>query len=107
MVRAVLDEVFGVDHAIATICYKKPGQRAAEFLPILTDFILWYGKDASQTKYRQLYVPKVLAGEGGDHYTQVEQADKQARPLSFEERINPSSLPPGAKVFETTSLTSA
>ena len=107
VVRAVLDEVFGADHSIATICYKKPGQRASEFLPVLTDFILWYGKDISQTKYRQLYVPKVLAGEGGDHYTQVELADKQVRPLAFEERINPSALPVGAKVFETTSLTSA
>lgn len=107
VVRALLDEVFGVDQAIATICYKKPGQRASEFLPVLTDFILWYGKDISQTKYRQLYVSKSLAGEGGDHYTQVELPDKQVRPLTFEERINPSLLPVGAKVFETTSLTSA
>ena len=107
LVRTLLDEVFGVDHSIATICYKKPGQRASEFLPVLTDFILWYGKDITRTKYRQLYVPKSLAGEGGDHYTQVELADKQVRPLALEERINPNALPDGAKVFETTSLTSA
>jgi len=107
LVRALLDEVFGVDHSIATICYKKPGQRASEFLPVLTDFILWYGKDIARTKYRQLYVSKSLAGDGGDHYTQVELADKQVRPLTLEERINPNALPDGAKVFETTSLTSA
>jgi len=39
-VRLVLDEIFGAEGAVATICYKKPGQRSSEYLPVLTDFIL-------------------------------------------------------------------
>ena len=106
VVRCALDEIFGKEHAIATICYKKPGQRSSEHLPILTDFIIWYAKDKERVKYRQLFVPKSLAGEGGDHYTQVELADGSVRPLSGDERVFPEKLPSGARVFETTSLTS-
>jgi adenine-specific DNA-methyltransferase len=106
-VRSVLNEIFGEENAVATICYKKPGQRSSEHLPVLTDFILFYASDKSRLKYRQLYMAKSLAGEGGDHYTQVELADGTVRPLTPEERMFPERLPPDSKVFETTSLTSA
>lgn len=106
-VRDLLDGVFGAENCVALICYKKPGQRASEFLPVLTDFILWYARDSSRAKYRQLFVAKSLAGEGGDHYTQVELRDRSVRPLTADERLHPELLPSGSKVFETTSLTSA
>jgi adenine-specific DNA-methyltransferase len=106
-VRALMDDLFNPTNSIATICYKKPGQRASQYLPVLTDFILWYSKDRDKLKYRQLFWKKSLAGEGGDHYTQVELEDGTVRPLSADERVYPSRLPRGARVFETTSLTSA
>ncbi len=106
-VRELLDEIFGTGNQIATICYKKPGQRSSKTLDILTDFILWYAKDAQQIKYRQLYIPKSLSGEGGDHYNQIETTQGHIRPLSSEERLDPRLLPKGAKVFESTALTSA
>ena len=104
-VREVMDEVFGASNQCATICYKKPGQRASDTLPVLTDFILWYAKDKTTVKYNQLYVEKTLVGD--DHYTQVELPDGSVRPLSVQERVRTSLLPEGAKVFETTSLYSA
>src|SRR5699024_5513992 len=55
----------------------------------------------------QLFVPKVLSGEGGSHYNQVELPDGSVRPLSKEERSRPELLPDGAYVFQTTSLFSA
>ncbi len=107
LVRSLLDEVFGGENYVAIIAFKKPGQRSSETLPILTDFILWYARNRDEIKYRQLFVPKSLSGTGGDHYTQVELEDGRIRPLSREERIDPSLLPAGARVFETTSTTSA
>jgi len=106
-VREILDEVFGAKNLVATICYKKPGQRSSDTLPVLTDFVLWYAKNKGQIKCNQLYVEKTLGGEGGSHYNQVELQDGIVRPISKEERAKPSLLPLGAKVFQTTSLTSA
>ncbi len=106
-VRCLLDEIFGPTNNVATICYKKPGQRASGFLPVLTDFILFYAKNREHLTYRQLYVPKSLSGDGGDHYTQVELPNGLIRPLSTEERLYPSRLPTGSQVFETTALVSA
>lgn len=63
LVRCILDEVFGAENFISLITLKKMGGLAAEFLAGASDYLLWYGKDRSQTKYRQLYLPKIL-GEG-------------------------------------------
>ena len=107
LVRNIMDEIFGPDNQISTICYKKPGQRSSLTLPVLTDFVLWYAKDKAKIKYRQLYVRKTLAGDGGSHYNQVELVNREVRTLTEQERVSPSLLPNGAKVFQTTSLTSA
>lgn len=65
LVRALMDDVFKQSNSIATICYKKPGQRSSQYLPLLTDFIILYAKDRGKMKYRQLFTEKSLAGEGG------------------------------------------
>lgn len=106
-VRCLMDEVFGEENYVAIIALKKPGQRSSDTLPILTDFIIWYAKNLVSIKYRQLFIAKSLAGEGGSHYSQVEVVPGVARTLSSEEQMNPTCIPEGGKVFETTSLTSA
>lgn len=63
-VRALMDEVFGDNNFIGMILFTKTGGLAANFLSSVGDFILWYGKDKSVTKFRQLYRPKV-PGESG------------------------------------------
>ena len=107
LVRSVMDEVFGSENYVALIAFKKPGQRSSDTLPMMTDFILWYAKGKEAIKFRPLLVLKSLSGDGGDHYNSVELSDDKVRPLTNEERFNPSLLPAGAKVFETTSATSA
>ena len=106
-VRCLLDEVFGSANQIATVCYKKPGQRSSNTLNILTDFILWYAKDKPRVKFRKLYVEKELSGAGGDHYGSVELRDGSDSPISEVQRRDPRLLPEGSEVFETTSLYSA
>ena len=63
LVRSLLDEVFGSENFISQITLKKMGGLAAEFLSGASDYIIWFGKDIGKTKYRQLYLPKIL-GEG-------------------------------------------
>ncbi len=106
-VRQILDDVFGNQNFVATVCYKKPGQRSSETLNVLTDFILWYARDRESVKYRQLYTFKSLDGDGGDHYNQLDLLSGEYRTLSSAERSGVEALPNGARVFETTALTSA
>ncbi len=53
-VRAVMDEVFGEGNFIAIIAYRVFGVRGGNFLDSITDNIIWYGKQANSTKYRQI-----------------------------------------------------
>jgi len=105
-VRELMAEAFGQSNLCGTIVNKKPGQRSAGTLPILTDYIVWivwFAKD----KERLIHVAKSLGGEGGDHYGPTQLPDGAVRTLSPEQRVRPDLLPKGTQVFQTTALTSA
>ncbi|MDR2344919.1 MAG: site-specific DNA-methyltransferase [Planctomycetaceae bacterium] len=104
-IREICDEIFGKENQVATICYKKPGQRSSNTLGVLTDFIIWYCKDKSKCKYHQLYIEKKIGVGSG--YNQVELENGKTRSLSEKEQIHPELLPRNAKIFQTTALVSA
>ena len=56
-VRSLMDEVFGEDNFIAAIAYRVFGVRGGNFLDSITDNIIWFGKCADKTKYRQILLP--------------------------------------------------
>ena len=61
-VREILDEVFGVENFISLISIRKTtSQGTAKLLGSTTDFIVWYGRNAKSTKYRQLFTPRSSA----------------------------------------------
>ena len=105
----VLDEAFGPDNRVATIAFAKSGSTSARNLPEVCDYLLWYAKDKAQVKFHQLYEPLTRA-EKIEHMTwhaMVELADKEARPLTPEERIDPDRhLPEGARVYRRMRLAS-
>ena len=53
----LLDEVFGAENRLATIPYATTGGSSSNTLPSVADFLLWYARDKTQAKYRQLYEP--------------------------------------------------
>ncbi|MBU2572316.1 MAG: site-specific DNA-methyltransferase [Gammaproteobacteria bacterium] len=57
-VRAVMDEVFGDENCISQIGYATSTGRTSKFLASATDYVLWYSKNKSLTKYRQLFFKK-------------------------------------------------
>jgi adenine-specific DNA-methyltransferase len=105
-VRSLLDEVFGAENIIATIVCKKTTGNTGQYLPAGADFILWYAKDAEQTKYRSIYSLKEVGGAGGTGYTKVQLPDGTRRGLNASERRDPSVLPPSWRVFTAGNLTS-
>ncbi len=62
LVRSLLDEVFGRENFVAVVAFKKTGGFPSGFLASVYDYLLWYAKNRSQTKYRQLHLLKTEAG---------------------------------------------
>jgi adenine-specific DNA-methyltransferase len=102
-VREIMDEVFGDNNFVSIIIYKKGGTATASELSNVADFIIWYAKEKSTIKYRQLFEEKMV-GEGistGERYDQLESPDgKIRRPMNKEEKKNPDKIPNGWKPYK-------
>lgn len=69
-VRELLDESFGPDNFCSIISVKKTSGLGATLLQTTQDFLLWYAKDRSSVKYRQLFTSKTEAVDEDSHYVQ-------------------------------------
>jgi adenine-specific DNA-methyltransferase len=54
-VRALMDEVLGPDNAVDLILVKKKGGQKGRFPEAVNDYIVWYCKDKTQAKTKQLF----------------------------------------------------
>ena len=98
-VRALMDEIFGDTNVVAEIAFKTTSSFTSKTLSRSVDYLLWYGKDANQTKYRPLYQPKTLADDKGGRFTRVQLPDDVRRFMTGEERRDESLLPTGALIY--------
>ncbi|MGE4530064.1 MAG: site-specific DNA-methyltransferase [Acidithiobacillus sp.] len=105
-VRAVMDEVFGDRNFISLITTKKSGGMGQAYVDNISDYIVWYAKDASCAKYRSPYYEKDLREGAGARYRSVQSADGGIRPLKAAEASGDLPLPPGDRVFLAGPLTS-
>ena len=64
LVRSILDEVFGAENCIGIITVRKTGGTTGGFLPATADFILWYAKNRTCTKYHELF--RLKDSDAGD-----------------------------------------
>lgn len=92
-VRAVMDEVFGESNLVSLIVVQKTGGQSAEHLANIVDYVLWYARDATAMKYRQLYRAKV-AGEGHGSGARYDQLDAEGRHFQWTALV--SNRPPGS-----------
>jgi adenine-specific DNA-methyltransferase len=106
-VRAVMDEVFGDANFVSLICYSTTGGfSSANTLSRTGDYILWYARDLSRVKYRQLYVSKGLSEAVENDYDQIELKSLERRAMLQEEKRNPTDLPAGSRIFTDDNPTS-
>ena len=99
-VRAVMDEVFGDDNFIANIvCLKTSGQDS-RYLSGISDYVLMYGKNSSNTKYRALYREKVLGEPGTTQYVWFQDDVKADQRISAQQ-----SAPDYNQIFAADNLT--
>ncbi len=75
VVRSLMDEVFGQSNFVSIITVSKTSGSTQQFLPSVSDFIIWYGKDKDRVKYRPLFLTKTAGGQGGEAYQFVQLQD--------------------------------
>ena len=80
--RVLLDEVFGAENFVSLITFKKTTGAGSpsggtDLLASVCDFVLWYSKDRSKAKYRQIYRDKSAGSAGATQYSFVQFEDGQ------------------------------
>jgi adenine-specific DNA-methyltransferase len=84
-VREVLDEVFGAENFFAQIAFKAADPLGQKGLARVYDYILWYGKNAAQQKYRPVFRSREIRGDREYRYLDDETSELGYRVLSEEE----------------------
>ncbi|MDP3512809.1 MAG: site-specific DNA-methyltransferase [Sulfuritalea sp.] len=101
-VRALMDEVFGEANLCAQLTVVKTASQSAELIAGTADYVLWFSKDRSVTKFRTPFSAKGLEADKSNVYRWVRQVDGSARQLTIEERVSGAT----ANVYRQDNLTS-
>jgi adenine-specific DNA-methyltransferase len=91
-VRAVMDEIFGEDNFVSLICVRKSSGLGQDFIKNTSDYIIWFGKNISQTKFRPIFCEKVIGDEGGTTYKYYLSKPGHLTPLKSDEDIEDPKL---------------
>lgn len=100
-VREIMDEIFGKEQFVSLISFSKTRALGSKLLPRENDFLIWYSKDISKIKYRQIYKEKDPLQAGFKSVFQ----DGILRSLTKQELSNLKSIPRDAKLALTGDLT--
>ncbi len=106
LVRNLMDEVFGSENFVSFISTKKSGNNASDIISNISDYIIWYAKDKTVVKTRKLFIPKSLTEGIGLRYNKVEEKNGTIRTITNAERLDPSILPEGSRIFNGGPITS-
>lgn len=107
-VRLLLDEVFGVDNFIAQIAFTTTSGRGANFIDAVFDTILWYSRDRSKCKYRELYEWQTAEDFSGYDYVGFEngailrksQTDEEGRSIVLSDATSQGETTTGSGPLE-------
>ncbi|MEQ6897827.1 DNA methyltransferase [Microbacterium sp. KR10-403] len=105
LVRGLLDEVFGAENFVSQISFTKTGGFSSDLLDGVYDCVLWFARQKSEIKYRQLYDAKIYGSQGTSGYTSVELTDGAIRPMSAAEKK--AGFVEGGRILDGTPLSSS
>ena len=105
-VRAVMDELFGEDQCVAQLAFKKTGAFESALIQRNFDHLLWYARNRSLTKYRELLVSEMPTSDDTRFFDSCEPSPSTRRALTSEEKSDPAALPKEMRLFARNPLTS-
>jgi adenine-specific DNA-methyltransferase len=105
-IREVLDEVFGQNNFCRQISFVTTSGFKSTLLTRQDNYLLWYCKDISKVKYRQLYRDKAFSSGDFNVYNKLELKDGSRRLMTKAEIDNPNLIPEGSKIYRLDNLKS-
>lgn len=85
LVRNLMDEVFGVGNFVSNICFQTSPYATSNTLPTVNDYLIWYAKEKTKIKYRQLFKDKEDISSIGLYRLALSPDGQKYRPLTKEE----------------------
>ncbi len=89
-VRELCDEVFGLDNFLGQIVIQKTGGFTKKTLSLIEDYVVWYAKDKSQVKYRDLRSHTSFPDAGDKYYRRLKAPNGDWRYLTATESEDPA-----------------
>ncbi|MCW7543878.1 site-specific DNA-methyltransferase [Aurantimonas litoralis] len=99
-VRALMDEVFGEENFQSLITFVKTTGQTDNYLASVADYVVWYSRDASRSKFRRPLREKSLGAEGALAYRSA--IDDTGTELTFSEAQKRTDV----RFYTTSDLTS-
>ncbi len=106
-VRALMDEVFGETNIITQIAFKTTTGRAGKFLSEASNYLLWYARDRSNAKFRNVYEDKTNSTSTDQNYTNLFFEDGTTKKASKNEIADIIKGKSQTKLFRFGDITSA
>ena len=108
-VRAVMDEVFRAENFCSLITVLKTTGAGSpsgntDVIPSVSDYVLWYARDASRVKYRRPYFDRKPSDDG--NYRMAREQAVFDRSLTSSEMARVDDFPDALQVFSPNPLTS-
>ena len=104
-VREVMDEVLGAENSCGLITFAKTSGLASKLLPSSCDYLLWYARDISKVKYKQLFEERPAIDDPTERYICVETPDGKIVDLSIAQKSGREPIPDG-KLLKLSDVTS-
>jgi adenine-specific DNA-methyltransferase len=105
-VRVLMDEMFGESNLVAQVFFKTTSNLGGSYIGGTGDFLLWFTKDYSSLKYRQLFTASGLEHDIGNRYTRVQTVQYLRRPMNRDERNREGSALAKVRVYRHDNLKS-
>jgi len=103
-VRAILEEVFGVENFQAQINFKATSALGAKGLAKAYDYLIWYAKDAERVKFRPIFKERDVTNDPEWRFVDDPQSSRGYRKISDDEFLE---LKDYRKLFRRSKLTSS
>ena len=102
LVKSLCDEVFGADNFVEVICFKTRMALGGRLLEGVFDYLVWYAKDKTKTKYRKLFYRSEV--EGDNHWNRYLDESLTPHVMTRDQVKSHDVLPKGAKVYQLYAL---